>query len=107
VLKTCGLSVPRKAELQAQATRTSGSVANSLPGLRGLLLADKTSLAKLYLNTLKVKVGPLGNRHIRKLTFMLDSEEDVDALFEEEEGEGEDWEKTIMWVTPRGPAMAI
>lgn len=95
---------------------TSGPSANSLPILLGLLAILNTSLAKLYLNTLKLNVGPLGNLINLRFKVVVPSIKERSArssafsvLLEREEAMGRSWfagwEKTSRWVTPRGPDM--
>jgi hypothetical protein len=53
--------------------RAMGASANSLPTLLGLLAILKTSLARLYRKTLKLRVGPLGSLMRRKLRVVVPS----------------------------------
>lgn len=50
-----------------------GASANSLPTLLGLLAILRTSLARLYRRTLKLRVGPLGSLMSRKLRVVVPS----------------------------------
>lgn len=99
--------------------RTKGASANSRPTLLGRRAIRKTSLAKLYRNTLKLSVGPLGSLINLRLTVVVPSINERSArsaavsFVSEEEVEGTGrgasvaggWEKTIRCVTPRGPDM--
>lgn len=110
-------STSRELQPEASLARTKGASANSRPTLLGLLAIRNTSLAKLYRNTLKLSVGPLGNLINRKLTVVVPSINERSArsaavsFVSEVEGAGRGasvaggWEKTIKWVTPRGPDM--
>lgn len=102
---------------------TIGPSANSLPVLLGLLAILRTSLARLYLNTLKLSVGPLGNLislrfnvvvpSIKLLSARSSAASFADLLGSETIGTetrgvrfvAGGWEKTSRWVTPRGPDM--